>query len=195
MKFLFLALSLFATSAFADTSALANSLANSASQSGSASIASQGNAQNITINGSPIPINTTHTQNVNATGTSTVKTVPQVYAPSVGVTAPCRVALSGGVSVIGFGIAAGGSVTDSPCNLRELSRLYFGIGQTDKAVAVANGALALECADEQVAKALGDTCYPKPEPVAVAPAPVVTKVEPRCVTEVSQSGIKTTTCK
>lgn len=207
MKYLLIVLAFFATSAFADSNAaaLAGSAAQSASLSGSASIASQGNAQNITINGAAIPTVTSHTANTNYrqenVGTSTVRTVPQVYAPPMGVTAPCRVALSGGISVIGVGVAAGGSVPDAPCNLRELSRTYQALGNVAKAGAVADGALALECLDETVAKALGPLCpaqvqpLPTPAPQAAAPAPVAQVAENKCTKEVSVSGIVTTTCK
>jgi hypothetical protein len=183
-------------SAFADTSALAGSISGAASQAGSLSTASQGNAQSITINGVPNPAVTT--QQVETSGTSTVKMAPQVYAPPMGVTAPCRVALSAGVSVIGVGVAAGGSVADSPCNLRELSRLYQGIGQTEKAVAVADGALMLECADTAVAAALGDICpaVQQRRPLAkVSTGDVVQKpVVRECRTTLSDTGVKTTVC-
>jgi hypothetical protein len=168
--------------------------------------------QNITNSGA-----STVNHNLNTSGTSTLKTVPMVYAPPMGVTAPCRVSLSGGVSVVGFGVSGGGSVADAPCNLRELARLYHSVGQSPKAVAIADGALALECQDENVAKALGNLCpAPKPEQIAMAsPIPVIqpaaienvtpkqskiaeadqTKTsKPVCRTEVSKSGIKTTVC-
>lgn len=211
-----IAATLIATPAFADTSAVAGSLSGAAAQSGSISssnpvtsagaAALQGNRQDITIN-STVPAY----QQLDHTGTSTVKTAPQVYAPPMGVTAPCRVALSAGVSVIGVGVAAGGSVADAPCNLRELSRLYHGVGAVAKAVKVADGALALECLDETTAKALGDLCPAKPgvqplptpvaaapvTPVAVAPAaatPVKVTSAPICRVETTASGIKTTIC-
>lgn len=211
---LILIAALIAAPAFADTSALAGSISGAAAQSGSISssnpvtsagaAALQGNRQDITIN-STVPAY----QQIDHTGTSTVKTAPQVYAPPMGVTAPCRVALSAGVSVIGVGVAAGGSVADAPCNLRELSRLYHGVGAVDKAVKVADGALALECLDETTAKALGNLCPAKPgvqplptpvaaaapvTPVAAAPAPVKVASAPVCRTETTASGIKTTIC-
>jgi hypothetical protein len=210
---LILAAALFAAPAFADSSALAGSLSGAAANSGSFSsanpvagaAATQGNMQNLILN-STVPAY----QQINHTGTDTVKTVPQVYAPPMGVTAPCRVALSAGVSVIGVGVAAGGSVADAPCNLRELSRTYHALNETAKAVKVADGALALECLDETTAKALGNLCpkpgvQPLPTPVAVAPAaatpvaavpaPVKVASAPVCTTETTASGIKTTSCR
>jgi hypothetical protein len=205
-RFLILA-ALVAAPALADVSAVAGSLSGAAAQSGSSSLAGittsgaqatqgVGNQQAITINGAPIPAQ----QRIETGGTTTVKTAPQVYAPPMGVTAPCRVALSAGVSVIGVGVAAGGSVPDAPCNLRELSRTYQALGAVEKAVKVADGALALECLDETTAKALGNLCPPKPTvqplPTASAPAPVpmaaVQEVK-QCRTEY-QDGIMTKTC-
>jgi hypothetical protein len=201
---------LIAAPAFAQTSANAGSLSGAAAMSGSQSsalsgitssgaLASQGNGndQRITINGAQIP--TATYQQVDHTGTSTVKTTPQVYAPPMGVTAPCRVALSAGVSVIGVGVAAGGSVPDAPCNLRELSRTYQALGSVEKAVKDADGALALECLDETTAKALGSLCpakpgvQPLPAPVAATPAPVTVAAVKQCRTEY-QDGIMTKTC-
>lgn len=223
-----------ASTAWADSSALAASLANSVATSGSQAAANQGNNQVLNFNS---PASTQSTVNSNGTlttnhtgnirheqvGTSTVKTVPQVYAPPMGVTSPCRIAFSGGVSIVGVGASGGGSVADAPCNLRELARLYHGVGAPAKAVLVADAALALECNDETVAKALGNMC-PKPAetpivtPVAAAPAAAVTPagipavaspptVQPasqaikpqaaaakNCVVETTASGIKTTTC-
>jgi len=196
--FIFAILALFCLPAFADSAALAGSVSGATALSGSLSEAQQRNVQNITVNGAAIPTST-YTQ-VDHTGTSTVKTTPQVYAPPVGVTAPCRVAFAGGISVVGVGVAGGGSVGDSPCNLRELSRLYHGIGNPAKAVAVADAALALECQDEAVAKALGGLCQPAagqlPAPVAAAPVvePVRVSKAPVCYETTDAMGIKTTRC-
>lgn len=195
---LFAILAVFCLPAFADSAALSGSVSGATALSGSLSEAQQRNVQNITVNGAAIPTST-YSQ-VDHTGTSTVKTTPQVYAPPVGVTAPCRVAFAGGLSVVGIGVAGGGSVGDSPCNLRELSRLYHGIGQVPKAVLVADAALALECQDEAVAKALGGLCPVQagqlPAPVAVAPVaePVRISKAPVCYETTDAMGIKTTRC-
>lgn len=148
-----------ATPAHAQTAgALSGSASYSAS--GAASVATQGNgnAQNITFNSaSPSPYIDTH-----QSGTTTLKTVPMVYAPPVGVTAPCYTALSAGVAVVGFGLTAGGSVEDPECTLRETARLLHGIGAQEAAVRVmCNNALA--------AAALGAaTCPPVAETTPVA---------------------------
>jgi hypothetical protein len=233
MKALILIAALIAAPAFADVSASAGSQSGAAALSGSSSIASSnpiagasaissaGNAQNITFNSS-VPqqqtIEHTGTSTVEHTGTSTIKTVPMVYAPPMGVTAPCRVAIAGGVSVVGFGMAGGGSVSDAPCNLRELARSYVSVNNMPKSQQILDGALALECQDENTAKALGALCpdpNKKPDQIAaVTPIPVIqpaaiantapkqskAEADPvktskqTCRTEVSKSGIKTTVC-
>lgn len=196
---IFAVLAMFCLPAFADATALAGSLSGATALSGSLSEAQQRNVQNITVNGAPIPTY----QQIDHTGTSTVKSAPQVYAPPMGVTAPCRVAMSAGVSVIGVGVAGGGSVADDPCNLRELSRLYHGVGATDKAVAVADAALRLECQNENVAKALGNLCppvagqLPAPAPAPRAEArtePVKVSKAPVCYETSDALGIRTTRC-
>ena len=83
------------------------------------------------------------------TTTTTIRSVPDAYAPTVGATAPCRIAVSAGVAVIGIGVSGGGSVEDEPCNLRETARLLDGIGQREAAARVM-------CSDPRAASALGD---------------------------------------
>jgi len=85
--------------------------------------------------------------------TTTLRTVPDAYAPTVGATAPCRIAVSAGVAVIGLGVSGGGSVEDEPCNLRETARLLDGIGQRGAAARVM-------CNDARAADALGPTVCP-----------------------------------
>lgn len=80
--------------------------------------------------------------------TTTVRTVPDAYAPTMSATAPCRIAVSAGVAVIGIGVSGGGSVEDDPCNLRETARLLDGIGQREAAARIM-------CGDPRAAEALG----------------------------------------
>lgn len=113
MKHLFVLIAaLFSLPALADINTVASSLSGAASQSGAQSAANQGNTQQLTINGAPAPAQ----QRIENAGTYTVRTAPMVYAPPMGVTAPCRIALSAGVSVVAVGVAAGGSVEDLKCN-------------------------------------------------------------------------------
>lgn len=85
--------------------------------------------------------------------TTTVRMVPDPYAPTMNATAPCRISVSGGVTVIGFGVSGGGSVEDDPCNLRETARLLDGIGQREAAARVM-------CNDARAAEALGAIVCP-----------------------------------
>lgn len=85
--------------------------------------------------------------------TTTVRMVPDPYAPTMNATSPCRISVSGGVTVIGVGVSGGGSVEDDPCNLRETARLLSGIGQQEAAARVM-------CNDPRAAAALGATICP-----------------------------------
>jgi hypothetical protein len=107
----------------------------------------------------------TTTQNINYTntssggthnktevsGTTTVKNTPQVYSPSIGVSAPCMTALSGGVSVPGFGFGLGGSLEDHGCTARENARVLAQLGD-------AASAMAVMCSQESVRKAMPTKC-------------------------------------
>jgi len=84
---------------------------------------------------------------------TTVRTVPDAYAPTMNATAPCRISVSAGVAVIGIGVSGGGSVEDDPCNLRETARLLDGIGQREAAARVM-------CNDRRAAEALGESICP-----------------------------------
>jgi hypothetical protein len=95
------------------------------------------------------PANTTSTIDSNVSGTQTVRSAPTVYAPPIGVTAPCMVALSGGVSVVGVGVSMGGSVEDPGCTLRETARLLHGIGEP-------GAAARIMCNNPMAAKAMGE---------------------------------------
>ena len=85
--------------------------------------------------------------------TTTLRTVPDAYAPTMNATAPCRISVSAGVAVIGIGVSGGGSVEDDPCNLRETARLLDGIGQREAAARVM-------CNDRRAAEALGESICP-----------------------------------
>lgn len=98
----------------------------------------QTNSQSMTYNESP---------NVHYSGKYTVKSAPAVFAPAAYATSPCRIALSGGVSVIGLGLSAGGSVEDEGCTLRENARILNSLGAND-------AALKLMCNDPKVAEVL-----------------------------------------
>ena len=129
--------------------------------------ATTGNAQNITFNTAAPNAHTT--QDIN--GTQTIRTVATVYAPSIGVSAPCLIAASGGVTGLGFGVALGTNLEDAGCTLRETSRLLFSIGQTQAAAKVM-------CANVQAAVALGEAIYPNVKTLVAVT--VATKVYEQC---------------
>jgi hypothetical protein len=149
--------------AVADQNAVSGSISGAASQSGAASVSSPSNQQNINFN-SPARARTT------VDGTTDIRTVATVYAPPIGVTAPCYVGYSGGVTVVGFGASLGGGVEDVGCTLRETSRLLYGIGQTDAAARVM-------CANADAAKAMGPAICP--EVAVVQPLPARAEVAPK----------------
>ena len=107
----------------------------SVSDSKSLAVQGNGNAQNITINSA-------------AADRVTVRTTPQVYAPSMNATAPCRISVSAGISVIGWGASAGGSVEDVLCSIRENSRFLDALGEREAAV-------RLFCFDKRAAQVMG----------------------------------------
>lgn len=116
--------------------------ANSGSYAGSVSgsAANQGNAQNINFN-------------TDGSGSLRIRTTPDVFAPAIGVSAPCQTALSGGVSVMGFGGSLGGSKEDTGCTMRETARVLSEMGQTA-------AGLRVMCNNPMAAKALGEAICP-----------------------------------
>ena len=124
-----------------DNTAVSGSNSVSVSDAKSLAVQGNGNSQGVTINGAPSPDNLT------------IKSVPQVYAPSMNATAPCRIAVSMGLSVVGFGAAGGGSVEDELCTMRENARFLQALGQQDAAI-------RLFCADKHAAIALGKAYCP-----------------------------------
>lgn len=98
----------------------------------------QTNSQSMTYNESP---------DVHYSGKYTVKTNAAVFAPSAYASSPCRIGLSGGVSLVGLGLSAGGSVEDEGCTIRENARILNALGAND-------AALRLMCNDAKVAEVL-----------------------------------------
>lgn len=123
-----------------------NSNSGAASNSNASTRAqSSGNASNQNINfnspGNTTSNNTNNTrsnENVNYSGGTnnysrqdgdlTVRTTPTVYAPPVSGGNPCTLAVSGGVSVIGWGAAAGGTFVDQDCANRQKIAMIHNAG-------------------------------------------------------------------
>jgi hypothetical protein len=97
-------------------------------------------------------------------GGYTVRNTPEVIPPSVVGGNPCAVGASGGVSLPGFGIAAGGTWADRACERRQQSALLFNMNKPRAAV-------ELLCQDEHVREAMrlvGEPCVADIAPVAAA---------------------------
>jgi hypothetical protein len=107
----------------------------------------------------------------------TVRTTPTVYAPPVSGGNPCTLAVSGGVSVIGWGAAAGGTFVDEDCATRQKIAMIHNAGY-------AGAAKELMCNDKATYFAFrssGQPCQPRPQfdgtpapgPVAATPQPIM----------------------
>jgi hypothetical protein len=173
----------------ANSSSNASSDANAASGSSSSS-RSNGGTQRTTINQTTnVPANTTsvNTNNINdrvSGGTNStvnqsgfqssdniVRTTPTVYAPPVSGGNPCTLAVSGGVSVIGWGAAAGGTFVDQDCANRQKIAMIHNAGYGP-------AAKELMCNDRatyDAFKTVGQPCGFRQafEPAGAAPAPMV----------------------
>ena len=142
-----------------ESTSTSGAIAGSRSASGSAS--NQGQAQDasntntvspsqvVNNNGSPIPSSTT--QQVNYSGTTTQRSAPAVVGTVMNPTTPCTSVITGGGSVIGFGIQLGASLEDKECTRREFARVLMAMGQMDAGMSVL-------CGNEMVAKAAPAIC-------------------------------------
>jgi hypothetical protein len=133
-----------AQNANANANASSGAQSNSQSSSGAAAIAGGGNqTTGITFNNtSPDNVRTTNTNNSNSTSSGSfnqtnsgyttsdviVRTTPTVYAPPVSGGNPCTLAVSGGVSVIGWGASAGGTFVDEACATRQKIAMIWNAG-------------------------------------------------------------------
>lgn len=213
-NFLLLSTALVALS-FGSAQAQVNSTSNATSVSGSQSGASSRaaansgastNQQNINFN-SPGDTRSTNTNNNNTnstsrsqegvnysggttnstyvTGDQTIRTAPTVYAPPVSGGNPCTLAVSGGVSVIGWGAAAGGTFVDQDCARRQQIAMIHNAGYAgaakelmceDKAAYFAFRTAGTPCAYRP---AFEGTPVASPQPVQpIAPVAAPTPVQP-----------------
>lgn len=169
---------------------------NSTSTSGSASGAraqSGGGNQAITFNNTT-PTDTRSTNNLNTSGGTnnrdqvnygggttnynrndgdvTVRTTPTVYAPPVSGGNPCTLAVSGGISVIGWGAAAGGTFVDEDCANRQKIAMVHNAGYQQ----IAFELMCNDRATYNAAKTAGKPCGYRPQfeaPGAPAQQPIV----------------------
>jgi hypothetical protein len=57
-----------------------------------------------------------------------IRNTPDVRAPYMNTTSPCRVGVSGGIGVAGFGGSAGTTVEDKECTLRQTAQTFSAMG-------------------------------------------------------------------
>jgi hypothetical protein len=126
----------------------------------------------------------------------TLRTTPTVYAPPVSGGNPCTLAVSGGVSVIGWGAAAGGTFVDQDCANRQKIAMIHNAGYAgaakelmcdDKPTYMAFRTAGQPCAFRAAFEPQGAAPQPMPPmaPPVVTPAPVqvapmAMKEYPRC---------------
>jgi hypothetical protein len=107
-------------------------------------------------------------QDVDYSGKYSIKSAPTVYAPPVGVTAPCVIGASLGVSGMGFGFGGGTGIVDSGCERRAVSSLMQSYGHIE-------AAKEMLCDDPTAAAAYARAGMPckaaSSKPAAAAPAP------------------------
>lgn len=120
-----------------------------------------------------------------------VRTTPTVYAPPVSGGNPCTLAVSGGVSVIGWGAAAGGTFVDEDCANRQKIAMVHNAGYQKIA-------FELMCNDRNTynaAKSAGQPCAYRPqfEAPGAAPQPVPPMVQQQPVPIGPQPVVRTTT--
>jgi len=138
------------------------------------STSGSGSTAQVGVQASPSQAITFH---MNGDGTTTVRNVPSIFAPSFAPSTPCSSVISASVGFAGFGAAIGGSHVDKECNSREMVRLLALIGQPD-------AALALVCDDPDVRRTSPQLCartayvsdkpadYISSQPAVMPPAPV-----------------------
>jgi hypothetical protein len=112
--------------------AAAGALSGSASQSGAQSGAAAGAVINQEF-ASP-PANTR--QDLDYSGTYTIKNVPNAIAPNIYPSANCHGSTGVGGAVAGFGVTFGSSWQDEDCQYRETARMFHQMGMNGDAVAV-----------------------------------------------------------
>lgn len=89
--------------------------------SASGAVANSQSTSGAVAQGGSVTFNTPASQRIHQSGTTTIKSAPQVVAPSMSSGHPCAWSpLSVGISVIGFGGAIGGQRIDDACLLAQM---------------------------------------------------------------------------
>jgi hypothetical protein len=124
--------------------------------------------------------NTPATQTITTQGTTSVRTVPSVFAPGLAAAGieSCLGSVSGGGSWLGTGVTLGGSIPDKDCSARLDARTLWAFG-------LKKAAVARICLTADVYNSMPDVCsqYLAHPPVGYAPV-----VAPVAYGEVSYNG-------
>jgi hypothetical protein len=144
-------------------------------------------------------VTTSPTQSItsNSYSPDRISTAPAIFAPAMQPTAPCTTAMTGGVSVVGFGLSLGGNLEDKECTRREFARVLAQMGHSD-------AGLAMLCGNEEVRRTSPQLCsrsdyvsgrpetYVGAEPPVMPPAAVKpSKPSPPPGPEIGQQGYDT----
>jgi len=136
---------------------IANSTSNNQTQSSTSTASTNGNQQNITFASAAIPTQTTVTENLNESGTTTLRNVPSVSGPNLtSSNDTCMGSSSGSLNVPGFGVSVGSTWADTNCKLLKNARELWNMGMRA-------ASLALMCNDPMNKDALESTGFQCPE--------------------------------
>jgi hypothetical protein len=148
-------------SARAESSAAALAAARASSAAGANAAGGSATGGSATANGNVV--NIAGGFGAAAGAAKTYRNTPDLVVPSMLTNSPCTRGVSGGAGGGGVSIAFGGFSQDVPCDLRYLSLLFNSLGERDKALAVADGIMALACQDDATAKAMPALCQRRDE--------------------------------
>jgi hypothetical protein len=121
-------------------------------QAGSTSVSYIDNSQHVPETQT---IFTNSNNNQHQSGTATLKTVPQVYAPALtSSNDTCMGSSSFGAAGVGFGITVGSSWTDANCVMLKNAREMFNMGMPD----VAFARLCMDSLNREAIELTGKVC-------------------------------------
>jgi cytoskeletal protein RodZ len=121
----------------------------------STSSATQGqdasNTNTINFGNTPAKTEATIITDTNIHGTQSIKSAPAIGMGILSPTTPCSNTYQLGVSGMGFGVGAGGSVVDLDCTRREYARILWAAGAT-------HAAIGMLCQNEELQKVAPVMC-------------------------------------